>query len=311
MEAQDIYTDNGIRTPYGTLLPPGARLAAYVRSGGAQSGDSAFIAVNLVATLAQGLASCRPGMGDFVVCLPGHAELVADATTISGALVNGAKVVGVGKGSNRPTFTFSATAASIAVSVANVLFTGCLFKLDGINAVVAPLVVTGADFSFLCNEVEVSAAAMAPTTALTLGTGADRADISGNVFRGLAASACGNGILVSGAINDARICDNEMVFAATSANGLVNVTGAALGLKILRNTLSNTVATSVAAIAYANVACSGQCANNMLTVLSTGAISPGVTGITVGGTNNTTGFFQNFTVNDVNKSGVLTPAVDT
>ena len=310
-DATAIVTDNGLRTQYAVQLPPGARVAAYVRSTGYQLGDDDFLAANLVATLAAGLARVRAGFGDFVIVLPGHAENVTDATTISGAIVAGAKILGVGQGGNTPTFTFTTTTASIAVSVNDVVIAGCRFLLDGINAVANAFNITGADFLFQFNDVEVSTTAKACAIAMTLGTGAHRANISSNTFRGLASSTCTNGILVSGAITDARIVANEMVFPTTTTNGLINVTGVAVGLKILQNVINNTIAASIAGINFANVAITGCCAGNFITVLSTGAFSAGVTAITVGGTNNLIGFFQNFGVNDANKSGLLVPAVDT
>jgi hypothetical protein len=172
--------------------------------------------------------------------------------------------------------------------------------------------VSAADFGFYYNEVVVTGlvASQFTTAALQLQAGADRADVSGNIFRGIVNGGAGAAILVSGAIADARICDNEIMTANVSATGCINVTAAATGLKILRNVINNITAASIAAIAYSNVACTGQCANNTITVLSTGAITQGTTGITVGGTNNLTGYFQNFTVNDPNKSGLLTPLAD-
>lgn len=310
-QSTQVVTDQGLRTQYGLTLPPGARIAAYVRSTGVQSDDNAYLATNLVLTLAAGLARCRAGFGDFVVCLPGHAENVADATTISAAILAGTRIVGIGTGTLRPTFTFTATASSIAVSVNNVLFSGCLFLLDGINAVANAFNITGADFVFVNNEVETSTTAKAAAIVMTLGTGAHRAVVANNVFRGLASVASTNGILVSGAITDAKIYGNEMVFATTTTNGLINVTGVAVGLKINENFMNNTVALSVACIKYANVAITGFCRANVLTVLSTGAITQGTTGITVGGVANLTGYFQNFVVNDPNASGILTPAADT
>lgn len=310
VDATAVTTDQALRTQYGLILPPGARVAAYVRSTGLQSGDDAFLSANLVSNLALGLARARAGLGDFVVCLPGHAENVADATTISSALVAGVKVIGVGVGTSTPTFTFTATTSSVAVSVANVTFAGCLFLLDGINAVANAFNVTGSDFQFLYNEVETSTTAKAAAIVMTIGTGAHRANIIGNIFRGLASVASTNGILVSGAVTDVRITDNEAIFPTTTTNGLVNVTGVAIGLKILRNVLSNTVAVSVAAINLANVAITGQCRDNSITVLNTGAQVSGTTGITIGAAV-VMGFFQNFVVNDPLKSGMLQPVVDT
>lgn len=310
LEPTSVVANGALLTPFGLILPPGAKIAAFVRSTGAYQPEDEFLDTNLVSTLAAGLARARAGYGDYVICLPGHAENVADATTISNALVAGVRVVGIGQGANKPTFTWTTTTSKILVNVADVMITGCKFLLDGIDAVVKAFDVTAADFAFINNEVEVSTTAKACALCLNLGTGAHRADISYNVFRGLTASPVTDGILVAGAITDARITKNEMHFAGTTTNGNIRVSGVALGLKILDNVLNNTVAVSVACIVYANVAATGTCKGNVCTVLSTGAVSAGVTGITVGGTANLTGYFNNYTVNDPNKSGLLTPAVD-
>lgn len=309
-DAQQIGSNAGLRTQYGVILPPGARVAAYVRSTGVQSGDDAFLATNLCTTLAQGLARVRPGFGDFVVCLPGHIETVVDGTTFSSALVAGAKIIGVGRGSNMPQVVFAATGAQWLVNKADVLVTGFRFSSSTTNTLL-PITVTAADFGFYNNDVQTAATYLFVTCTIQLQAGADRADISGNVFRGIVNGGSGSVILVSGIVDCARICDNEINTSNASAAGCISVTAAATGLKILRNTINNQTAASVAAISYANVACTGHCAYNTMTVLSTGAVSAGVTGITVGGTNNITGYFQNFCVNDPNKSGLLVPAVDT
>ena len=88
------------------------------------------------------------------------------------------------------------------------------------------------------------------------------------------------------------------------------MTGVALGLKILNNVISNTTAVSVAGINLGNVAITGQCCYNTITVLNTGAQVSGTTGITIGAAC-VMGFFQNFVVNDPLKSGIIQPAADT
>lgn len=305
-----INTDQGICTQYGIVLPPGATVAAYVRSTGQQSTDQSFLATNLVATLAAGLARARSGLGDFVVCLPGHAENVADATTISAALLAGTRIIGVGTGTLKPTFTFTATTSSIAVSVNNVVISGCLFLLDGINAVANAFNITGADFSFVNNEVEVSTTAKAAAICMTIGTGAHRANISGNVFRGLIAAPVTNGILVSGAVTDVRIEDNELWFPSNTANGNINVTGVATGLKILRNNIGNSTAASVTALNFANVAIEGMTEENRLYCKNTGAMVSGTNVITFGAAV-LMSFFDNLCSNDPRTSGITLPTLDT
>lgn len=311
-QTQQVNSDQGIRTQYGITLPPGARVAAYVRSTGIQSGDDTFLAYNLVATVAAGLARVRSGMGDFVICLPGHTETVADGTTFSNALVAGAKIIGVGRGGNTPVINFTLAAGQWLINKADVFIGGLKFNCNSGTPATAPFSLTAADFGFSFNEVIVSGGGGGSGTSnfFTINAGADRFDISSNVFRGgaLTATTLAN---ISAAISDCRFCDNEAVHGAPSATGHVFVGAACPGMKILRNFLNNTTAASVAALSWSNVASTGQCAYNTMTVLSTGAVSAGVTGITVGGTNNLTGYFQNFCVNDPNKSGLLVPAVDT
>lgn len=303
---QSIYSDNGIRTQYGIILPPGARVAAYVRSTGIQSGDDGYLAANLCTTLAQGLARARSGLGDFVVCLPGHVESVADGTTFSAALVAGTKILGIGKGSNTPTFTWTATAGQWNVGVADVFIGGLRLDFSGINAVVNAINVNAADFGFSFNEVIVSSTAKAPTACMTLTVNAARADISGNRFRGLAASVPTSTILVSGAAPDVTIVGNLFVCPATAATGHINVTAAALGLSITDNRMYNTAAASTVCIAVGAVAADGIVGNNFFGVLTNGVAD--AQGITFG-VGSLLKAFQNFCSDEPQKSGKLSPPV--
>lgn len=317
-DAQQIFTNQGLRTQYGVILPPGARVAAFVRSTGLQSGDDTFLATNLVPTLALGLARVRAGLGDFVVCLPGHTETVdaAATTAFTANLVAGTKIVGVGRGANTPTFTWGVVGAQWLIGVADVVISGLRLQTAGIPVTLSvnttlAITVTANDFGFYNNEVETGTSTATSVVTMSFTGGAARYDVSNNVFRGGGGGVTSTVVLVSGTGADGRIRDNEMLAGAVSATGLINITGAAPRLKILRNDIVNTTASSIAAVAWSNVAATGQCAYNNITVFSTGAQTGGTTGITVGGTNNLTGYHQNFVVNDVNKSGILQPAADT
>lgn len=309
-DAQQIASNAGLRTQYGLILPPGARVAAYVRSTGVQSGDDAFLATNLVTTLAAGLARARSGMGDFVVCLPGHSESVLDGTTFSSALLAGTKIIGVGRGSNMPTFTFSALASCFAVNKADVMLAGLKFIVNAIP-VASVVTITAADCAFYNNELAVGVFGLGQATAvITVSNGADRADISGNIFRGNAGVTASDGILVTGVVDSIRITDNEMNFAATSTSGLIRIANVATNFRIQRNTIANTAALSVAGISFGAFASFGVTSYNTIQVQSGGAVTPGTTGITTGATM-TGGFYQNFVSNDPRTSGIILPAVDT
>lgn len=316
-DATAIVTNNGLRTQYGVIIPPGAKVAAFVRSTGIQDdGADAYLSQNLVTTLAAGLARVRPGRGDFVVVLPGHVESVTDGTTFSAALQAGTKIIGVGRGSNMPTFNFTAAASQFLVNKADVVIAGVRIVPTGPTGnTLVPISVTASDFGFYYNDVQstggVSNLQLFVTTIVQLALGADRADITGNVFRGVVNGGSGQAITVTGIIDSARICDNEVACSNTTTGGVIAVSAAATNLKILRNVLNNITAASVACISYTNVAVTGQCAYNTITVLNGGTVTNGTTGITVGGTNNLTGFFQNYVLNTPNTSGLLLPLVDT
>lgn len=311
-DAQQVFTDQALRTQYGLILPPGARVAAYVRSTGQQSGDDAFLSTNLVATLALGLARVRSGLGDFVVCLPGHVENVADATAFSNALLAGTKIIGVGKGGNTPTFTWTNAASQWLVNKNDVAIIGLRMLFDGNANPTLAISITANDVDFLYNEIEMGNGVNGATTGITVSGAASRVNITGNIVRAVQGGGTVNTFLImSGTGSDCRIADNEVTMSAIVATGVINVTGAVKSLNILRNVLNNTGGASVAALGFSNVAITGTCSENRITVLSTGAQVSGTTGIAVGGTNNVMGFFQNFVVNDPNKSGILQPVADT
>jgi hypothetical protein len=299
----------GMKTPFGiTLLPPGSRIAAYVRSTGAQSGDDNFTTLNLVPTLAAGLARARAGLGDTVVVMPGHSESVVDATMLNN-LVAGTRIVGFGRGSNMPTFRWTATASQWILNDADVTIQGLRLRLEGANGVVKAIVTTAADIGIYGCDIEVaSGASNKATIALEVGAASHRFELIGNVFRGTATHNATNGVLLAGVSDQVRITDNEMVFSATAANGLINVTAAVTSLKVLRNVLSNTMTSSTSCITVAAAtAASGVFADNYCAILADGTAN--ATGILFPGSPSATiKCFQNFCSDEPRESGVLSPA---
>ncbi len=72
------------------------------------------------ATLDYAVGQCTASNGDVIYVLPGHAEslTLADAVDID---VAGVSVIGLGQGTDRPTFTYTAVAGEIVVGADNVL----------------------------------------------------------------------------------------------------------------------------------------------------------------------------------------------
>jgi len=73
------------------------------------------------ASILQAIALCTANNNDIIYVKAGHAETISNATDLV-ASIAGVTIVGLGRGTSRPTLTFSAAASSIAVTAANVTF---------------------------------------------------------------------------------------------------------------------------------------------------------------------------------------------
>lgn len=81
------------------------------------------------ATLQRGLDMCSANTGDIVIVKPGHAETIADATTLTFNKA-GVAIIGLGTGSSRPTLTFTAAASNVPITAANISIQNFLFKAN-------------------------------------------------------------------------------------------------------------------------------------------------------------------------------------
>lgn len=153
----------GIITPYGTLLKPGGRIAAYVRSTGAIDGEDHFATSGmLVSTINAGLARCRASQNDIVYVLPGHTETFAATGSIFGtSLVAGAQIIGVGSpgATNNPTINLTHAGASVALSSANVTLSG--FNIvGGVATATASIVASAAGVSIVGCFINLAGSAL-------------------------------------------------------------------------------------------------------------------------------------------------------
>ena len=84
-------------------------------------------------TLDYAIGRCTANKGDIIFLLPGHAETISAAGTIT-CDVAGVNIMGLGFGSLRPTFTWSATASTWLVTAANVTIQNivCTVSIDSV-----------------------------------------------------------------------------------------------------------------------------------------------------------------------------------
>lgn len=83
-----------------------------------------------LSTIDAAINKCLAHRGDTIIVMPGHAETIADATSLVPD-VSHVKILGQGVGEKRPIITFAtATTANIPVSGANVRISGLVFKCN-------------------------------------------------------------------------------------------------------------------------------------------------------------------------------------
>lgn len=205
-------------------------------------------------TMQKALAKCVSGRGDIVYVLPGHAENISAADAWS-SLVAGVKVIGLGTGNDRPTFTWTATAGTILADVANVRIQNCRLLMAGPLASTTALTVTvgipitAAAFQLIGCEVNVGVDAdQLCTDAFTISAGGDDCIFDGNYIWGGALAEITSVITTSAAGADRLKIRNNTITAAvvTAATGvLLDLdAGAILDNDITGNLLHNTTASS-------------------------------------------------------------------
>jgi hypothetical protein len=243
----------GIRTELGTLTPPGGEVVAYVRSTGPQDGDDEDIVRLMVLTLDDALAKCRSGMGDTVLVLPGHAENISVADQMS-SLVAGTRILGLGTGSIRPTFTWTVAAASFLLDVADVTLSNCILQMAAAGnagvTVAAPMTVSAAnceisdcDINFGDDANDIVGQAINTTAA------ADGLAILNNRCIGATAAECETFLNLVG-VDDLKLIGNYIYGASSAvAVGLVRCeTTTCLRALILDNFIANNKAASTDAL---------------------------------------------------------------
>lgn len=203
-------------------------------------------------TIEAAQAKCVTGRGDIIYVLQGHAQNISSATAWS-ALVAATNIYGLGAGTARPTFTFSAAAAQLAVTVANVTIRNCRFLAAGpagttAITVAAPFSISGMGFSFIENEVQMAIDAdQLCTDCVSLAATADDALFAGNYMWGAAGGVITTAIKTTGAVDRLKLIGNtitaEVVTAATGV--LLQFSNAAMADNlIMGNFLANNTASS-------------------------------------------------------------------
>ena len=146
------------------------------------------------ATVDYAIGRCTAGRGDIIMVMPGHTETISAASGVD-LDVAGVAIVGLGRGSLRPTFNFTATASTFTIAAANTAVSNCLFT-GGIDAVVSPIVVSAADC--VIDSCEVRDVTGQMTDGILTTAGATRLKILNHSHDGAAAAGTNAAIAIVG-----------------------------------------------------------------------------------------------------------------
>jgi len=198
-------------------------------------------------TLAYAFSSDLVGSGDVVYVMPGHTETIDAAGDITMDIA-GVRVVGLGRGSSRPTFTFAtATTATWLITAADVSVENVLITVTGAIDVANAITVTAADVSLIDVEFRDSAATSQFDDFLIIGTGGTRCRVVRPIIRSNAGGDAGEaGILISAAVDGVEI--DDALIDGLFATGCIESSAAATNTVIRRPILRQRHATQDAAI---------------------------------------------------------------
>lgn len=242
----------GISTEFGTLLPPGGRLAGYVRSTGPRDYDPQDVTTRLYRSLKDALRQCRAGAGDVVIVLAGHQENISTADYLS-TMVAGTRIIGQGSGRSRPTFTWTTQLSSVLLARNDCVIDNCVLNLDpgaGTVNVAAPITVSAPGCAITNCDIRMGTDVNSKVTiGITTTVAGDDLVLAYNRIYGATAAECTTMIQLVGA--DRLVMRGNTVVGATSAAavGVVRFFGtASTDVEIIGNRVRNNKALSSQAI---------------------------------------------------------------
>lgn len=182
------------------------------------------------ATLEYALSKCLANVGDVIFIKPGHAENIASATALNFD-VAGVAIVGLGVGSNRPTFTFTtANTATIPVTAANMAIQNCLFVANFLSVASAFTVAAAPEFTIENCEFRDTSAILDFLTAVTttVTVNADGFYYGRNMRVSIGTTTPGPDIVIAGTMARLKVLNNVSFHTVATNNVAALVAHAAL-----------------------------------------------------------------------------------
>lgn len=188
------------------------------------------------ATIDYAVGQCAASKNDIIYVMPGHAETISSAGAIA-VDIAGISIIGLGNGANRPTITWGNTAATIAISAANVTIKNIVTKVS-VDEVVSMILVTGANVTLDGVDFVETTSVQAIQWLLTTAA-ADYLTIKNCFHQQLNASAADQKWIQLVGTDCTRILDNTFFIVGKAATGshLISGSTAVVYCEIARNNI--------------------------------------------------------------------------
>lgn len=267
----------------------------------AASGGNGLSPEGAVTTLAAAQTLATANNGDVIYVMEGHAESFgASGLTLSKA---GLSIIGLGNGSNRPTFTWHTTDAVVTVSGANILLRNIITKVD-VDEIVSMFLVTGANVTFDGVDFVETASAQAIQWLKTTNA-ADYLTIQNCRHRQINAAGSAQKWIELVGPDFARIVDNtfQIVANASTSSELISGSTAVVYCEIARN-LCQFIGATIDSVINLVTGSTGIISDNRIASGTSVATAAAITG-------DGCFMFQNYWADTAAASGLLAPGVDT
>lgn len=307
----------GVQEVAGMVISPNGGQVLYVGTAAQQAAlgqTGEAIASRSYTTVNAALNACVTGRGDYIYVLPGYTENIAAADSWSNLGTKTAvTVVGLGRGTNRPTFTWTTATSTILMDAANFRIQNCVMNMAGPSGttaltVAAPITVSAAGCALEDNHMVGSIDAdQLATIPVTTTAAADNFEFKRNYCYGATAGEITSFLYLVGA-DYCQVHDNTIIAATSSTTvGVVRfITTASIGIDFRWNNFINMKAASIHVVT--------QMAGVLGLVSDCGfGILDGATlaGWVPAGAGNGPEFFRCYTANLAGESGALTTPVST
>jgi len=260
-------------------------------------------------TLNYAVSKCEDDKGDVIIMQPWHEETIQDTGTESGTTTDecvfdksGIKVIGLGWGLLRPTFTLQgATDAALVVlaGATNVMLKNFIVKSNLANVDAGITLSATSDGAVLEDLVLRDGNDDAKELVLGVSVAADCDDIKIRrcIFSTVPSGGCANAILLAGGSDRCEIVDN-IAQGTYSAGTMLASAAASTEMIIARNIFTNQGALALGL----NASCTGILARNFLA--GTTSIAAALTG------EDAMWPFENYITGVAAASGLLDPTAD-